>query len=826
MTKAPIEHAENLYNEYNNRSLNEADTRHQIIDVIIHDVLEWPRKRVLTEKYIRPGYADYAFVLQSGDSGMLLEAKKEGDYFELPNKYRESALKRWVSLKELVSKPDIKSAAIQVREYCNEDGIEVAGITNGHVWIFFKAYVQNRKWYDQKALVITSLEYFFKEYTDASNLLSYGAISKGNALRSLLNGSLATPRSIYYPKDNISSFDQPVRNNSLGVVLRPIAANYFGVLNAHDHDLMDACYVGHHDFKENTKGVRSLIKDSLSPYMIDKGVVEAGESEPDGAVAKKIVRAVQRQIQGRVIVLFGGKGAGKSTFIRRLLLHKPPEYLTKHGVTVVIDFLNTPETKEQVTNHVWNKLIDGLDQEDVLKGDREGLYLLFSDRYEVALKQELAGIDPQSEAYNLRVNQMIAEWKRDREYVAARLGAYWRKKHKGIVVVFDNTDQYKAAMQDYCFTTAQDISSKIGSVTVLSMREERFHNSKIHGLLDAYQTTGYHVQSPASHTVFKRRIDYVRKLIREGDLDNVVKPEVARNKAQDADKFLTMLSREFSKEHSIAATFFTACAHGNIRLALDLFSGFLTSGYTQTDEMISSARFTIQLHQTLKPVMIPDRFFYDEAKSEFPNILKPRDVTRGSHFTSLRLLSWLDSARSAGSGYVSLSSLKSVFSDRYGMLRDMELNLAVLLETGLIESNNRIDTYTEDLDLVTITPYGIYALQKLCGNFAYLDLITLDCGVFDSSVSAGLSDYGAGDYRAFKEGKKYDRVVLRLEKVETFLRYLRKEMDNEISKYGGCTEFGDVLGPIEAGFARDKKRVLRSASKNRSSVDEMLFRGG
>jgi hypothetical protein len=41
------------------RDENEADTRHQIIDLVLHDVLAWPRNRVSVEEYIAPGYADY-----------------------------------------------------------------------------------------------------------------------------------------------------------------------------------------------------------------------------------------------------------------------------------------------------------------------------------------------------------------------------------------------------------------------------------------------------------------------------------------------------------------------------------------------------------------------------------------------------------------------------------------------------------------------------------------------------------------------------------------------------------------------------------------------
>ena len=41
------------------RTANEAETRHKIIDFVLHDVLSWPRNRVSVEEYIAPGFADY-----------------------------------------------------------------------------------------------------------------------------------------------------------------------------------------------------------------------------------------------------------------------------------------------------------------------------------------------------------------------------------------------------------------------------------------------------------------------------------------------------------------------------------------------------------------------------------------------------------------------------------------------------------------------------------------------------------------------------------------------------------------------------------------------
>lgn len=77
-----------LASNYKGASLNEASTRHEIIDRIIHGVLDWPRQLVKPEEHNSEGYADYVFYRPDRKRILVLEAKKEGAYFELPTSPR------------------------------------------------------------------------------------------------------------------------------------------------------------------------------------------------------------------------------------------------------------------------------------------------------------------------------------------------------------------------------------------------------------------------------------------------------------------------------------------------------------------------------------------------------------------------------------------------------------------------------------------------------------------------------------------------------------------------------------------------------------------
>lgn len=590
----------------------------------------------------------------------------------------------------------------QVRNYCFDTGCEYACITNGHEWIFFKTFEKGKRWDDIQALVIRGLDFFTKEYTKSVNSLSFVAITEHASLNSLLSTSLPKDRNIYYPKEKIPSYSHKINSNSLAQYLRPLAKYYFGVISDNDADFMDKCYVSRREYKATLEGMHDLIQDSLTPYFEEYGVQQLDDTGKGGLLGGKLAKNIRKGRKGEVLVLFGGKGAGKSTFIKRLLHHNPPRWLRDHSVSSIVDLLQVPEKREVVRERVWGDLVSSLDADGLLDSSRDSLLSgLFSDRYEVAKRQDLAGLGKDSDSYNVKLNELVAKWKDDKLYCAKRLTDYWAEVGKGVVVVVDNTDQYSSEIQDYCFTSAQEISNLLDCVVVISMREERFYDSKIHGVLDAFQNSGFHISSPDPSEVFKKRLAYTNSILNDANKRyehaGVVDDEIARK----CMTYLKILSDQFSDFGSPLTKFLRACSHGDTRLSLDLFRSFLLSGYTNVDEMIAVGRWSFKIHQVIKPVMTPNRYFYDEGLSDIPNIFQLRSNRLTSHFTALRILRKLSKGADGNNfSYYSLAELKHYFFEKFGMVEDFEKNLDVLLKHSFVEANNRIDSYTQDVDSV------------------------------------------------------------------------------------------------------------------------------
>lgn len=792
-------------------NLNEADTRFQIVDRLFREVLGWPNGAFRMEASTIDGFADYHLTRPNGKPILIVEAKRTGVYFELPENFNQKKLFRPVKTKTLLTSESLKKAIVQAQRYCADEGCEYGAVTNGKQFVFFKAFQKGKAWRELTALVVADIAWFDENYTDAVGLAGYTSVIEGHSLHKAFEGSSPESREIFFPKERTTSFNQTINANYLARHIRGIVQRYFGPIDVTDREFVDRCYVFERAHDKNVLGIRTLIRDSVSPFMQTYGVNETEDADSGGAFATRLAKGVSNENIGDVVILFGGKGSGKSTFIRKVLLHKPPQYLEKHSVAAIVDLLSAPKDPGSVREHLWEGIVGKLDTEKILLSTREDLLRLFEDRFEVARRQELHGLFEESEAYNLRLNDLLATWKRDQRYVASRLVNWHRKNHRGAIIAIDNTDQLEGQLQDYAFSLAAEISKDLACVVLISMREERFYASKIRGMLDAYQNSAFHISSPTPDEVFVRRINYVLELINSGYI------ETDPSAREDIRSFFSIFRIDFLRSPASPLNqFITASAHGNIRLALDLFGDLILSGYTNAAEMAQSRTgWNLLIHQVIKPLMAPTRLFYDEKSSKIPNLFQIRTSEGGSHFTGLRILKRLSIAQDPlAPSFVAMPELRGFFVETFGSDSDFCRWIDRLLASNLIEASTRHDFFSEDIDSLRITSFGQFALTELYKAFTYADLVCTDCGMRSESHCNSLVNIANAEVQLFNERRRFERVKRRLEKMELFLSYLSQEEEREVVYYSLGSEY-EFIPEMIASWETEKPRVLASASKNK-----------
>lgn len=809
----------------NELELNEATTRSRIIDTVLYEILSIPKNAIIAEEHINiVGYADYSLLDQNNKTILIIEAKKEGMAFTLPTKIniknKNSAL---IKIKTLLTDTNIKDTIKQVRQYCLEKGVEHGAITNGNIWIFFTVFSQDFE--NLNAFVINDLKFFSENFTESYNLLNYNSLIKDRSLYKKLQKKKIQSKQTYSIKENISSFNVPVDFNEFAQYLEKPIRYYFSDLKVDDMDFLENCYVEEH--VENTKKTLfSLLVDNATPYLEKNGVINYTREKLSKKLSKKVANFIDFSDSKHIVVIYGDRGCGKSTFIKKLLHSDIPQNIQDKLSVIHLDLLEYAPTEDglkELKEKIWNNVLDAIDVKNLRKNYSDIQNILFKEEF-IEYREQISSLYPEkSENFSLKIEAKIEVSLKDYRELAIRLAKYLREiERKEIILVLDNTDQFSSTIQDYSFQILSEIFSAIKSLSIITIREERFFRSKKIGVLDAYETVQYHITSPKADKVFIQRLDYLMNLMGDESFFNELTENRNFNEnvtSENFQKYLNVFKHDFQKKSNLYG-FLVSCAQKDMRKALDLFRSLVTSGYMNINEMLSTDGniYNLQIHQVLKPLMTPQKYFYQEKSSLIPNIFQLRNLENGSHFTSIRILKYLHNYIN---NYTSLSVMKSEFFAVFHMEEDFIENITLLIEYKLIEADIKVDKYIPEIESITITPYGEYFISLLIHFFSYLDLICSDCEVYDEQTANSITKSAEEEFKLFSKQKKGYRLIHRISKTDAFLKYLVMQEKEEKETYN-LDEKYLVVNDIILKYQEDIKKVRHSASKQSFMGDDEL----
>jgi hypothetical protein len=436
-----------------------------------------------------------------------------------------------------------------------------------------------------------------------------------------------------------------------------------------------------------------------------------------------------REVENQILLLVGGVGSGKSTFVDYLREVALTDDLRQSTVWVHLNMNNAPLSRDLVYDWLMGQIIAELqaqhpstdfDALDVIKK-------LYSVEVCRLKKGALQLLERDSQEYNRRLADEILRLQSDKSLTSKALIRYLcAERGKLLLVVLDNCDKRVRDEQLLMFQAAQWLQQEYRCITILPLRDETYDNHRFEPPLDtALKDLVFRIEPPLFDKVLGRRIELA---LQEANgrrelsyyLPNGMRVEYA---ASEQAYYLLTILRSVLHHDRLIRRLIVGLAGRDLRRAMEIFLQFCTSGHIGEDEILkirhSKGMYTLPHHVVARVILRGDRRFYDGDSSYVKNLFGcvPED-TDPSYLTRYAALRWLEqgfrSKRAAGlQGY---HPARELLSDLLllGLGEDevwREL-LYLLKARCIIAEHLRTDSLADD-DLIRLGPAG----------FVHLDLV-------------------------------------------------------------------------------------------------------
>lgn len=779
---------------------NEATTRLQLVDALFFECLAWSKDDVVLEESYAGEYTDYTF--SAPRRILIVEAKKEGDYFELPI----GKSKTQYSLPPLLRDyPNLKAAIGQAVGYCQTRGVPFGAVCNGHqIVAFIAARSDGNPPLEGRALVFHSLEFMLEHFQELWDALSKPAVEKKQLQNLLIGDSLPE----LPPK--LSTFAQAYP----GVKQR----NIFQVDLQNLSELIIEDLINSSELRESFLEECYSKSGALSQYaMVSKNILEAryaalfGSEAPGPtlipAVDKKGISAelLAESFSRRPVLLVGDVGVGKTMFIRHLVHIEASPTFTK-AITIYIDLgfqaTLSYDLKDFVLEETARQLLNDFQVDIFERNFVYGVYHSEIKRFGDGIYSDIKDSNPT--LYKQKEIEFVEEQIKNKEQHLKKVFQHISKARKKQIVIFiDNADQRDEATQQQAFLISQEIAANWRPVTVfVALRPETFYRSLKIGALSGYHPKAFTISPPRIDRVIEKRLNFALKLT-SGEIPIESLPFDVNINLHNLGKLITILIRSLERNEQLGELIDNV-AGGNVRLALDLVRGFLGSGHVDTVKILEaeeeSKNYIIPLHEFLRAVIYGDAEHYAPDQSPVANLFDLSFPDPKEHFLMPLVLGVLEASSSASieEGFVDTTVLYERLQRLGFTPAQIDSSIIAAHKKKLLESATRRipQPGVEMPQMLRPTTIGIYHIRQLAKFFTYIDAVLVDTPILDSKARVLI----------------HNEVLIkpRLERAMIFRRYLDEQWQS--------------LDKTEAKVAFDWTVLSRQLEKEIENIKERMRR--
>lgn len=742
---------------------NEATTRLQLIDSIIFECLGWKREDVICEESHGKEFADYTFY--SPRRTLIIEAKKEGDYFEIPSGKNDL----YYSLNGLMrDNKNLNQAIIQVAGYCQKRGVPIGAVSNGHQLVIFLATRNDGvSPFDGKALVFSSFNIMLNNFFVLWQAISKPGINDKNFLHSIIGEE----KPEIPPKLSASIHNYPgikgrnVFQTDLKIVSDLVLED---LTRAEELELkfLEDCYC-----QSGALSQYSLMSKSILQARYDS-LFSSDASWPTTvpvAKKKKISKELLAEsLSRRPILLIGDVGVGKTTFIRHLI-NIDAKSLFEDAITLYLDFGSQATLQmdirafviDEITKQLREKYDVDIEERNFIKG----IYHSDLKRFSNGIYKDLIEINP-TLFREKQLNFLEEKLNNKEQHLKKSLEHILNARKKQIVLFIDNADQRNDETQQAAFLISQEISEHWSVTVFVALRPETFHRSMQSGALSGYHPKAFTISPPRIDRVIKKRLEFGLK-ITSGEISLQSLPKEIGIRLSQLEILIKVFldSLSFNKD---LMEFIDNITSGNVRLGLDLVKNFFGSGHVDTEKCINiykdTGSYYIPLHEFIRAIIYGDSIYYNSEVSLITNIFDVANNDPKEHFLLSLIIGYLSSLSSyQESGFVDTLKVYERLQN-FGYTPE-QIDYAIIkgIRNKLLETSAHIipDLRLGFPELIRATTIGLYYIKRFCSLFSYIDAIIVDTPILCDSFREKILNVST--------------IQERLERAEIFRNYLNSK---------------------------------------------------
>ncbi len=718
---------------------NEATTRLHLIDKLLQDCLGWKSIDISAEENYDKTYADYVLSVD-GRRFAILEAKREGIYFELPLDHDDIEYSIEYLCKD---NKQIKEALKQVIQYCNERGTEVGIVSNGwQIIALIATRSDGISPLEGKAIIFDSIEKMETNFIDFYNLLSKEGIQKKRLLHRLIDSASDTLP--FKLSEQIVGYPGKQTRNELQTELKILAELVIEDISTNKEiqtNFIRECYIPTGTLTNYALLSKKILM-SRYEMLFDEEQKQTAKSisSKNETFGREIIA---ESISKRPILLIGDVGVGKTMFIKNFIFIAAGE-VTRNAITLYIDLGQQANISADIREAILEIIDDQLLKEHKIdikeRNFVRGTYREEIARFKQSYFSDLKKIDDK-ELDKREINFIDSLVRNKEKHIKTSLEHISRKEKKQILLFLDNADQREESTQQTVFLMAQEFASSWPLAVFVSIRPETYYSSKKRGALKAYHTKSFTILPPDIYDVIKKRLEFALK-ITKGEMP-LNYPAGLKLETKNLENYINILLYSFDRDKQLIEFIVNICS-GDLRFALDLINIFLGSGHVNVSKILKiyeqQGFYQVPIHEFLRAIIFGDNLYYDPNTSPVQNLIDIKSSSKNEHFLLLILLDFIyRSKKTPGTeGYISSSEIFS-YLQNCGY-REKQVSDAVLLaiKYGLIQGKIKETNIISIPETLCITTSGAYHFLKLIKLFIYLDAIIVDTPILDDQLRASL----------------------------------------------------------------------------------------